>query len=67
MTDNKKIHIPSCLLWTARSSVLTTFEPDASTLEADYQTAPPFEPLPIDIVFEKDVAVTLRDGGVGRR
>ena len=46
MTDDKKIYIPSSLLRTARSSVLTTFEPGASTLEAGYQAAPPFEPLP---------------------
>lgn len=58
MTDDKKIYIPSSPLRTARSSVLTTFEPGASTLEAGYQAAPP---------FEKDVAVTLRDGVVGRR
>ena len=67
MTDDKKICIPSSPLRTARSSVLTTFEPDASTFEAGYQAAPPFEPLLVDIVFEKDVAVTLRDGVVGRR
>ena len=67
MIDDKKIYIPSSPLRTARSSVLTTFEPGASTLEAGYQAAPPFEPLPVDIVFEKDVAVTLRDRVVGRR
>ena len=50
MTDDKNIYIPFRPLRTARSSVLTTFEP-----------------LPVDIVFEKDVAVTLRDGIVGRR
>jgi hypothetical protein len=46
MTDDKKISIPSSPLRTARSSVLTTFEPGASTLEATYQGAPPFESLP---------------------
>lgn len=46
MTDDKKIYIPSSPLRTARSSVLTTFEPGARTLEAGYQAAPPFEPLP---------------------
>jgi len=46
MTDDKKIYIPSSPLRTARSSVLTTFEPGDSTLEAGYQAAPPFEPLP---------------------
>lgn len=46
MTDDGKIYIPSSPLRTPRSSVLTTFEPGASTLEAGYQAAPPFEPLP---------------------
>ena len=67
MTDDKNIYIPSSSLRTARSSVLTTFEPGASTLETGYQAAPLFEPLSVDIGFEKDVAVTLRDGVVGRR
>ena len=62
MTDDKKIYIPSSPLRTARSSVLTTFEPGASTLEAGYQAAPPFEPLPVDIVFEKDAAVRCETG-----
>ena len=47
MTDDKKIYMPSSSLRTARSSVLTTFEPGASTLEAGCQAAPPFEPLPL--------------------
>ncbi|MDT8303906.1 MAG: CocE/NonD family hydrolase, partial [Sedimentisphaerales bacterium] len=31
-------------------------------LPAGFQVGPRFRPLPIEIVFEKDVAVTLRDG-----
>jgi len=31
-------------------------------LPAGFQIAPPFRSLPVDIVLEKDVAVTLRDG-----
>ncbi len=31
-------------------------------MSAGFQIAPPFRPLPVDIVFEKDVEVTLRDG-----
>ena len=32
------------------------------TLPAGFQVQPRFMPLPVDIVCEKDVAVTLRDG-----
>jgi predicted acyl esterase len=42
--------------------VLTPFEPGTRTLEAGFRLAPPFRPLPVDVVFEKDVAVQLRDG-----
>ena len=38
------------------------FEPGTRTLPAGYQTVDHFAPLPVDIVFDKDVAVTLRDG-----
>jgi len=31
-------------------------------LEAGFQIAPQFRSVPVDIVFEKDVAVQLRDG-----
>ena len=46
MTDNKNIYIPSSPLRTESSSVMTTFEPGASTFEAGYQAAPPFKPRP---------------------
>ncbi len=61
MTD-QKIYIPSSPLPAPRSGPLTPFEPGTRTLEAGYQLAPPFRALPVDIVFEKDVAVQLRDG-----
>ena len=38
------------------------FGPGVRTLPAGFQVAPRFQPLPVEIVFEKDVAVTLRDG-----
>jgi len=37
--------------------MLTAFKPGTRILEA----GPQFLPLPVDIVFEKDVAITLRD------
>jgi hypothetical protein len=45
-----------------RAGVLTAFDPGTRTLEAGFQVAPPFKPLPVDIVFDKDVAMRLRDG-----
>lgn len=38
------------------------FEPGTRTLPAGFQVDPRFLPLPVDIVLEKDVAVTMRDG-----
>ena len=42
--------------------VLSAFEPGTRTLLAGYQIDPKFRSIPTDIVFEKDVPVTLRDG-----
>ena len=42
--------------------MLSPFEPGTRTLTAGWQIDPKFRPLPVDIVLEKDVAVTLRDG-----
>ena len=38
------------------------FEPGTRTLPKGFQVAPRFQPLSVDIVFEKDCAVKLRDG-----
>lgn len=62
MNDCQKIFVPSHPLPAARTGVFTAFEPGTRTLKAGFQVAPPFRPLPVDIVFEKDVAVQLRDG-----
>jgi predicted acyl esterase len=56
------MYVPSEPLPAARTGLLTAFDPGTKTLEAGYQVAPQFKALPVDIVFEKDVAVTLRDG-----
>lgn len=42
--------------------LLSPFEPGTRTLPAGHQVGSRFRPLPVEIVFEKDVAVTLRDG-----
>lgn len=63
MSDEKKVFVPSHPLEPGdRYGVLSNFEPGTRTLPAGFQIAPPFRPLPVDIVFEKDVAVTMRDG-----
>lgn len=62
MSDDKKIYQPSSPLPAARTGLLTEFDPSTRTLSAGFQIAPQFRPLPVDIVFERDVAVTLRDG-----
>ena len=42
--------------------LFSAFEPGVRTLPAGFRVASRFKPLPVDIVFEKDVAVTLHDG-----
>lgn len=62
MSDGQKIFLPSEPLPAARTGVLTGFDPGTRTLEAGFRVAPPFRALPVEIVFDKDVAVQLRDG-----
>lgn len=63
MRDDQKVYMPSQPLEPgARYGVLSGYEPGTRTLEAGFRIAPPFKPLPVDIVLEKDVPVTLRDG-----
>ncbi|QHK21841.1 CocE/NonD family hydrolase [Pseudarthrobacter psychrotolerans] len=62
MSEDQKIFVPSHPLPAARTGLLTDFDPGTRTLEAGFQIAPQFRPLPVDVVFEKDVAVELRDG-----
>lgn len=61
MTD-QRMYVPSTQLPAPRTGILTPFEPGTRTLEAGFQIAPQFKPLPVDVVFEKDTAVQLRDG-----
>ncbi|MGG7508297.1 CocE/NonD family hydrolase [Plantibacter sp. YIM 135249] len=64
MSDDQKLFTPSTPLPAGRTGLLTAYDPGTRVLEAGYQAAPQFKPLPVDIVFEKDVPVTLRDGTV---
>ncbi len=43
-------------------TVFAKFDPSTTLLTAGFRTTPQFRPLPVDIVFERDTAVTLRDG-----
>src|SRR4051794_12068183 len=60
--DDQRMFVPSHPLPAPRTGLLTGFDPGTRTLEAGYQVAPQFRSLPVEIVFEKDVAVQLRDG-----
>ncbi|MDL4818604.1 CocE/NonD family hydrolase [Actinomadura opuntiae] len=63
MSDDLKVFVPSHPLEPGdRYGILSGYEPGIRTLESGFQIAPPFKPLPVDVVLEKDVAVTLRDG-----
>jgi predicted acyl esterase len=42
--------------------ILSAFDPGIRTLPAGYQINPMFRAIPVDIVFEKDVPVVMRDG-----
>ncbi|MET7744293.1 CocE/NonD family hydrolase [Streptomyces sp. NPDC005385] len=61
--SDQKVFMPSQPLEPgARYGILSDFEPGRRTLETGFQIAPPFKRLPVDIVLDKDVPVTLRDG-----
>lgn len=45
-----------------RYGVLSGFDPGMRTLPTGFRLAPAFRTLPVDIVLDKDVAVTMRDG-----
>jgi predicted acyl esterase len=63
MTQVEKVFMPSHPLEPGeRYGVLSGFDPGTRTLPAGFQLAAPFRSLPVDIVLDKDVAVTLRDG-----
>ncbi len=63
MTDDPRVYAPSHPLEPGdRYGIFSDFDPGTRTLPAGTQIAPPFRSLPVDIVFEKDTPVTLRDG-----
>ena len=62
MTRTEAVFEPSRYRTGDAHGLLSPFEPGTRTLPAGYRLSPEFRALPTDIVFEKDVAVTLRDG-----
>ena len=62
MSQTEKVFEPSHYEATDAHGLLSTFEPGTRTLSTGFQIDARFRPLQSDIVFEKDVAVTLRDG-----
>lgn len=62
MSQDPKTYTASSPLPPGRTGVLTPFEPGTRTLPAGFQIAPGFKALPVDVVLDKDVPVTLRDG-----
>ena len=58
----EKVFEPSHYEAGAAHGLLSGFEPGTRCLPAGSQIDPRFRALPTDIVFDKDVAVTLRDG-----
>jgi uncharacterized protein len=63
VSHREKAFVPSKPLEPgARYGILSGFDPGIRTLAAGSRIAPPFRSLPVDIVLEKDIAVSLRDG-----
>ncbi len=62
MSEDQGIFVPAYRDEESRHGVFSRFEPGTRTLPAGFQVKQGFTPLPVDIVMDKDVAVTLRDG-----
>lgn len=63
MYNDKAMYVPSFPVEESiKQDPFYAFAPGTRVLPAGFQTRPPFKPLSVDIVLEKDVAVTLRDG-----
>jgi predicted acyl esterase len=62
MSQVAKVFEPSHYEASDAHGLLCKFEPGTRTLSAGFQIGSQFRSLPTDIVFDKDIAVTLRDG-----
>lgn len=63
MADDGKIFVPTNPYEPGPArGIFSAFEPGTELLPIGYQVAPIFRPLPVEIIFERDVPVVLRDG-----
>lgn len=63
MSDHSPVMLPAYPYDEEKEeSVFSSFDPGTRVLDAGYHCRPQYRPIPVDIVFEKDVAVRLRDG-----
>ena len=63
MCDEEKVFVPTNPYGEGPTyGLFGAFSPGTSVLPAGYRPAPMFRSLPVDIVFERDVAVVMRDG-----
>jgi uncharacterized protein len=63
MSEQNKIFVPTNPFNAGPGEgVFSAFDPGTKTLPTGFKVAPMFRPLPVDVIFEKDVAVVLRDG-----
>ncbi len=62
MSPDQPILVPAYRDEKSTEGLFSRFEPGTRILPAGFQVQPMFQPLPLDIVLDKDVAVTLRDG-----
>jgi predicted acyl esterase len=63
MSEAEKIYVPSNIYVEGPDNgYFSPFDPGTRTLAAGFQLDPNYRALASDIVFEKDIAVTLRDG-----
>lgn len=62
-TDDGRIFVPTNAYEPGPArGIFSAFEPGTTVLPAGHRVAPMFLPLPVDIVFERDVPVVMRDG-----
>lgn len=62
MSDDQAIFVPAYADQEGRQGIFSKFAPGTRTLPVGFQVQPIFKPLSVEIILEKDVAVTLRDG-----
>ncbi|MEY8141201.1 hypothetical protein [Falsihalocynthiibacter sp. CO-5D18] len=62
MKDITFAHLPALPDNATRQGLFSGFAAGSVTLPKGFRVSDKFAPLPVDIILDKDVAVTLRDG-----